>query len=44
VPVNSGFSASVPAPADPIRDCAQAVAIAGTLMAMAAQKAINTFS
>lgn len=41
VPPVSGFSAIAPAPAEPILDCAQAVAMAGTAMAKAAAKAIN---
>jgi hypothetical protein len=44
VPLNSGFSASVPAPAEPILDCAHAVAMALTPIARAAAKTISTFS
>jgi hypothetical protein len=40
VPVSSGFSARVPAPAAPILDWAHAVAMAGMPMASAAQNAI----
>src|SRR3970282_2727345 len=44
IPRNSGFSAIVPAPAEPIRDWTQAVANAERPMASAAASAIRTRS
>lgn len=44
VPAVSGFSATVPAPALPIRAWANAVANAGRPTAKAAASAINAFS
>ena len=41
VALSSGFSASVAAAAGPMRDCAQAVAMAGIAMASAALREIH---
>jgi hypothetical protein len=41
VALSSGFSASVPAPAEPILDCAHAVASAGSPIARAAAKGLR---
>src|SRR3990170_6152924 len=44
MPASSGFSAMVPAPAEPILLCAQPVARAGSPMAKAAARAMSPFS
>ncbi len=43
-PRTSGFSASAPAPAAPIRDCTHAVAMAEMPTAIAADRASSTLS